>query len=74
MGWLSVSQVFLVNYDCSMSSGHAAHTRIIAYSGVPEEAAPLLVAAQCHLDYTKFLNESIVSAITKNNTREISPG
>jgi hypothetical protein len=43
-----IYQVFLVNYGCSMSRSHATHTRTVAYSGVPKEAAPLLVAAECH--------------------------
>jgi hypothetical protein len=41
-------RVFLLNYDYSMSSGHAAHTRRIAYRGVLEEAAGLLDRAECH--------------------------
>jgi IS605 OrfB family transposase len=40
--------VLLTNYGCSMSRSHATYTRITDYVAVPEEAAPLLVAAECH--------------------------
>ncbi len=41
-------QVLLTHYGFSMSSGHAAPTRIADYVAVPEEAAGLLDHAECH--------------------------
>ena len=41
-------QVLLTHYSFSMSSGHAAPTRIADYVAVPEEAAGLLDHAECH--------------------------
>src|SRR6266487_3441145 len=61
MGWQILRQVFLVNYGGSMSSGYAAHTRTIAYSGVPE-AAGLLALAECHFRKHRFIRHSILRA------------
>ncbi len=36
---------------CSMSRSHATSTRRTDYLAVPEEAAPLLVAVECHMLY-----------------------
>jgi len=37
-GWMNAPHLCLPNYDCSMSSGYATHTRSIDY-GSEEEAA-----------------------------------
>lgn len=46
-----------------MSSGYAAHTQKADYGGVPEEAAPLLVAAECHHRIVAQLQIRVVTTL-----------
>jgi hypothetical protein len=49
-GWSLLSQVLLTHSGCSASRSHATPTQSTDYVAVPQEVAPLLAAAECHLN------------------------
>jgi hypothetical protein len=56
---LSTPQLYLLNYDCSRSSGYATHTQIIAYRGVEEAAgfSPLRSVTSLFVEISHFAQE-----------------